>query len=82
MHSFKRTEIEVDIYGTVVKLRRPLVKEADEIREKTKDLDDEKALNYYIDILEKWGLPKDISQEMEVDHFLDLIELLVPKKKK
>lgn len=82
MLNFQKTEVEADIYGTVYNLRRPTVKEAQDYANKAKKATDEEQVDFLIEMLSDCGLPNDVSQSMEPDHLVQLMNTLIPSKKK
>ena len=82
MLEFKKTEIEANIYGVVHKLRRPSVKEAQDYSAAVKGLEGEEQSMMLLKLLEKCGLPVDVSLAMESEHLVQLVEGLMPSKKK
>lgn len=82
MLEFKKTEIEANIYGVVHKMRRPSVKEAQDYSAQVKKMGEEDSSMLLLQMLEKCGLPIDVSLAMESDHLVQLVEGLMPSKKK
>lgn len=81
MLEFKKTELEVNIYGTVRKLRRPTVLESQEYAKLAAKGDEAKTTEGLMDLLRTCGLPTEVAEAMEPDHLIQLIEALMPKKK-
>jgi hypothetical protein len=79
---FKKTEISATIYGTAYKLRRPSVKEAQEYSAKVKAAGEEDSSKCLLEMLEMCGLPIDVAMGMEADHLVQLVEGMMPSKKK
>lgn len=82
MHKFTRSVLELEIYGQEYKLGKLTLDEAQEFGKETKDLDDQARGEKLLGLLEKKGLPKDLILSMEVDHITELVNLLMPAKKK
>lgn len=77
-----RSKIKAKIYGKELNLTKPTVGQVEELQtliEKT----EQKA---QVGVMRKWagqlGLPEDFAKEMEVEHFIEVIENLTGVKKK
>lgn len=79
---FERTQIELDVYGTVYKLSRPTFKRALEIGEECKEKSELEVQELMINLLEELGLPKEVTMGMEIDHVGQIFNYLMPSKKK
>lgn len=79
---FKRTEIEVKVYGGTHKLRLPTFRHVAEYRAAVKEAgsDEMKLADGLITFLERLGLPKDVSEDLEVDHLAQLANFILEKK--
>lgn len=76
---FQKSELKIDIYGQEVTLSFPTIMQLKELDKKaTKKGADE--IGESISFLEKLGLPKHIAEELEPQHFKDIIEALTVKK--
>lgn len=75
----QRTKVKVNIYGTWYELRSPIVKEALDMAEMSKTKKDEGGREL-VDYVESLGLPRDVIEGMEQEHFLSLLEYLSKKK--
>jgi hypothetical protein len=78
----EKTKIELDVYGTVYNLSRPSFKQALDLKEKNKDKSEEEANEIMLEFLESLGLPKNVTMDMEVDHVTQILDVLMPSKKK
>ena len=74
-----KTEIQLNVYGTEVKLNEPTVKTVQAFQVKL-DNKENNEFDIMLDFLEECGLPKSISEEMSANHISQVMELLVPKK--
>ena len=79
---FKKTRVKATIYGESYEIRRPTVKEAQSYAKKMKDLDDEESTGALIKMLDGLGLPEKVAFGMEADHLIQLVDALLPAKKK
>ncbi len=74
---FKRSTQKVNIYGQDFELKSPTVKMTQKMAQMAEDLeksDDGDSFDALISYFEALGLPKKVALEMEIDHFLQLIE--------
>jgi len=79
---FQRRKLEIDIYGESVEMRFPTVRESQGYGDKMKKAGEEKAGDMLLDFLSDLGLPKNIAESMEAEHLTELMEALIPAKKK
>lgn len=77
----KKTVYKVGIYGKEYDLRKPTVKEAEQMRKAVKAAGDEPQLEIFSKFLAHLGLPQDVVESMEMDHFVKLTEFLLAGKK-
>ena len=82
MLKFERTEVALNAYGEEFKLKRPTVSEQEEYGKKIEKCEEENKAEMLLDLLAKCGLPKNVSSEMESDHLMQVVEALMPTKKK
>lgn len=85
MLELNKTEIDAKIYGESYKLRLPTVREAQHYGKVAKDLDKDDVagmIDAAIDLLDSCGLPKKVSEQMTVDHMMQVVGVLVPSEKK
>lgn len=78
----KKTVYKVKIYEQVYEIRKPVVKDASVLSSFKEESSDEKKLEKTMDLLASLGLPKDVSQSMEIDHFTQLVQKLFGELKK
>lgn len=78
----QKTKIKVSIYDQEFELCKPTVGQAEHLASFSEVSDDKKALAKTIEFMELMGLPKDISEKMELEHFTALVEFVVSKVKK
>ena len=80
--NFKRRELELNVYGNDYKLSFPSVKQTQDYAKKAKRAGDDESASMLVEFLDKLGLPKDISLEMEAEHLTQVVEALIPQGKK
>lgn len=79
---FERNTTRVKIYGKEYVLTRPTVRQAEEIGKAVKKIeDDTESVGILIEAFESFGLPKDVSYDMQEDHFVTLVKSFLGKKK-
>lgn len=78
MKEFKKKILEVKIFGEVHELRFPSVKTAIEFEKQFKD----ESINAVLNLLENCGLPKNVSEELDLEQLRELVDTLVAVKKK
>lgn len=78
----QKTKITVGIYGSEYQLRKPTVSEVELISQFVADKDSKDQHKYIVELMEKLGLPKQVSMDMEIDQFSDLVTFLMSKLKK
>ncbi len=77
----KKNVYKVNVYGNSYELTKPTVRQAEEIRVRMKDVGEDSQVDVMVDFLSKCGLPTEVSDQMEVEHFVSLTEFLVGAKK-
>jgi len=82
MMKFERQSLKIDIYGQVFEVTKPSVGMAQEYSNKAKNMSEEESADALLDLVEKCGVPKAVTKEMQADHLGQLIEALLPNKKK
>jgi hypothetical protein len=82
MKEFVKRSLQLKIYGEAFKMRFPTVGETREYAKHLKGSEEADATESLLDFLEKLGLPKRVSEDMEADHLAELCEELMPSKKK
>ncbi len=75
-------EHKARIFGEELTLREPSYKESRMYSKKVEGLDEAEQGDALIDFLEELGLPKSCSEEMTTMQITDVVELLMPSKKK
>jgi len=78
----KKEELDVKVYGTAHKVRKPSISEVEDYHAKTVEAGDSGALGVTKDFLKILGLPVKVTKDLQIDHFLLLVETLVAPKKK
>lgn len=77
----KKTVYKVGIYGKDYEIRKPTVREAEQMRKAVKGAGDEPELAIFSKFLAHLGLPEEVCENMEMDHFVKLTEYLLSGKK-
>lgn len=77
----QRPVVKVKIDDVVYDVKKPNNREIDEFASFQDDLGDSNALKSVIDLLDKLGLPKDVSWELMPEHLNKIAEALMPQKK-
>jgi hypothetical protein len=78
----QKTKIKISIYDQEFSLSKPTVGQAESLASFADLKDNSEALKRTIEFMELMGLPKDISESMELEHFTALVEFVVSKVKK
>lgn len=76
-----RTKLSVNIYGQELKLTKPTILQSESLSEKMKGIKQEEQFPLMLDFLKDCGLPIELAKQLEIEHFTQLVELLVGKKK-
>jgi len=79
---FEKRKLKAKIYGQDYELTFPTVRQQNEYVKAIKESGEDNAMDDLTNLLERLGLPKDVSMDMELDHLLQLMDALVPTKKK
>jgi hypothetical protein len=79
---FKKRTLKLNVYGNSYEIDFPTVKKTQQYAEKLKEFGDDGAVDAVLDFLGDLGLPKNVTEEMEPEHLGQVIEALVPEKKK
>lgn len=82
MKKFERTKITLEIYGESYDLTRPTFKRAMELKKKSEDKSEAETQEVMVELLADLGLPSDITLGMEIEHVGELLEYIMPSKKK
>lgn len=77
MIEFSKRVLKVNLYGEVYELSFPTMKQAEAVSKNEGD-----DLNKMYDLLKDLGLPKKVAEEMYPEDMQQLIETLMPAKKK
>ena len=78
----KRRELKLKLYGEDYVLSYPTVKMAQEFGKKLKEKGEEESMQLAFELLDKLGLPISVCEEMEIDHVMQVIDQIMPSKKK
>jgi hypothetical protein len=80
----ERSTVKLSIYGRELEVKKPSFKHVSNMQALLEDLgDDGKAtLETFSKFLEEVGLPKDLIEEMEIDHLTEVVRVLCEPKKK
>lgn len=77
----KTKKVTVDIYGKSFELSKPTVAQANMMRKKMKGLEEGQDIDLMIDFMSMLGMPKEIIDSLEVEHFQTLVEFVLNVKK-
>lgn len=78
----KREEIGVTVYGQKHMVRKPTLGEVEQYQAESKEAGESGAVAVTKKFVESLGLPKTVGDDLQMDHFLELVEALVSPKKK
>ena len=78
----KKKIYQIEIDGEVYEMRKPLYSEAKEIRDRSKNLTDEDAVDRTIDELVKLGAPEDMGEKVDTDDILEIAQIVLGSGKK
>ena len=73
--------LSIEIFGKVYEVRKPKFKEVLEMEEKLETLDAKGKLLYIVESLELYGIPKEVSDELDSGSIIDLLEIINGSKK-
>ncbi len=79
MLEFKKTVLKINLYGDSVEVRFPTVGEIKRFEESEKK--SEASIEVMVEFLDSLGLPKEKTNDMEIEHFTQIIEKLTNQKK-
>jgi hypothetical protein len=80
---FERSVIEIDLYGTPVKLRKPYFSETQDYKAKLQALPENDEVAPIIKaFIVKMGLPENLFEQLEMEHVSEIMGLLTGSKKK
>lgn len=77
----ERSTVKANIYGQAITLKKPEVGQIEAMQAEM-SADGAKPVLVMKKFVEKLGLPLDIADKMELDHFQSLVEALCGTKKK
>ena len=83
MIEFKRTELKFNVYGEAVSMRLPNTKEFLDYQGKIKEFeeDEKKAIDIMLTFFDELGLKRDLAEEMEMQHLVQIAETIADQKK-
>lgn len=73
--------LNIEIFGTVYKVRKPKFKEIVEIEEKMESLTAKEKFFFVRENLIKYGIPAEVVDEMDSSSVLELLEIINGTKK-
>lgn len=82
MIKFERTCEEIDCYGKKYKVSVATVKQRDEYVAALEGKKPEEQEDLLYGLLDVCGLPKEAAQSLEGEHFLQVVEYVMPQAKK
>ncbi len=82
MFEVQKTTEKVKIYGEWYEVKQPTVKDAITMTKKSKEAPTEEALVEMAEYVSSLGIPKEVINEMETDHFIQLVQYLTQGSKK
>ena len=72
--NFKRTVFNLDVYGEKLQVKKMTAIELDKHQKNlSKAENDDVAANITFEMLEKQGIPRNIAEDMEMEHLTELI---------
>jgi len=77
-----RTKIKVVLYGEAYEMRKPKLREKHEYIGKLSDMTNDQAYDCTLEFLSLLGLPKDVAEDMEEEHFMELSRTVLGVAKK
>lgn len=78
----KKETLTVGLYGETYKLSRPTVKQQIKFERSLSKTDKDLELSLIIEYVKNLGMPQDVLDEMQADHFVKLLEYIGGKGKK
>jgi hypothetical protein len=78
----ERSKVEAVIYGQKVTLKKPTIGQIERLQADMKSTEGKENIAVMKKFGTELGLPLDMCDSLEVDHFLELIEHLTASKKK
>lgn len=77
----EKSKVKVKIYGHEYELTKPTYGQSQRLQESLKDQGSEKSMVIMREFVQGLGLPSECIDDMELDHFLELIEFISGVKK-
>jgi hypothetical protein len=74
-------KLSIEVNGVLFDARKPKFKEVIEMQEKMASLSENEKLMFIVEILEKCGISKAATDELDGDSLLQLLEILNGSKK-
>ena len=78
----KKDSLTVGLYGQTYRLSRPTVKQQIKFERKLANSNKDSELPVIIDYVKGLGMPEEVLDEMQADHFVKLLEYIGGKGKK
>jgi len=72
----ERKKIKLSIYGQSYEIEKPTVTQSQAMQKRLDDCTDAEKLNVMVDLFDTLGLPKSVTEQMEMAHFSKLVEFL------
>lgn len=79
---FERQSLKIDVYGQQFDVKRVSVGKLQEYSVKVKNMSEEESASALLDLISECGIPTEVTSDMEPDHLNELVEYLIPSKKK
>ncbi len=76
----EKTKLKLSIYGSEYEISKPTYGQTSALQEKLKGEGDKESMSLMKNFVSSLGLPEEVINEMELDHFLALIEHISGKK--
>lgn len=77
---FERTIKQYDVYGTVYEVCRPTNNQRDGYLAQLNEKDEAEHSECLYDFTASLGLPKDVAKDMELEHYLAIVNDLMPSQ--
>lgn len=82
MLTLERRKLELSLYGESYELTFPTLKQTQDYALKAQGASDNEAGELLVELLDGLGLPREVALGMEAEHLTQVIEHLMPSKKK
>ena len=79
---FERSKITFEIYGEVYHITKPTFGRSLELAKAKDDMSEDGCKDAMIKLLDDLGLPEKVTMDMEIGHVSELMEYILPAKKK